>query len=74
MAKDEKWMSKAFTPANRGKLHRKLGIPQGQKIPADKLAKAAKSDDPSLRREVAAAKIGKRFAGKRHGSRSSSRR
>lgn len=28
-----------------GQLHRDLGVPQGQKIPAAKLASAAKRDD-----------------------------
>lgn len=28
---------------NKGSLHRQLGVPQGKKIPAGKLAKAAKS-------------------------------
>ena len=28
---------------NKGGLHRALGVPEGQKIPAKKLAKAAKS-------------------------------
>ena len=37
---DGHWMEKAFNPAHKGRLHRKLGVPQGQKIPAGKLAKA----------------------------------
>jgi len=41
---------------NKGKLHRKLGIPEGEKIPAKKLTKAAKSKSPALRKEVALAK------------------
>ena len=28
---------------NKGALHRKLGVPEGEKIPAKKLAKAAKA-------------------------------
>lgn len=31
-----------------GALHKELGIPEGQKIPAKKLAKAAHSDNPKL--------------------------
>lgn len=31
-----------------GALHRELGVPQGQKIPAGKIAKAAQSSDPKL--------------------------
>lgn len=35
-------MQKAFYK-NKGALHRELGVPEGKKIPAKKLAKAAKS-------------------------------
>jgi len=35
-----KWIQKAIK--QRGQLHRDLGVPQGQKIPASKLAAAAK--------------------------------
>lgn len=57
------WMQKAFSK-NPGKLHRRLGVPVGQKIPQEKLAQAAKSSDPSMRKEAALAKTGKRYAGK----------
>jgi len=33
----EKWMQEAFSK-NKGKLHRALGVPEGQKIPAGKLS------------------------------------
>lgn len=46
---------------NKGKLHRKLGVPEGEKIPAKKLAKAAKSKSPTLRKEVALAKTLKKL-------------
>lgn len=39
-----------------GKLHRELGVPLGEKIPAKKLKKAAKSKSPTIRKEVALAK------------------
>lgn len=52
----EKWIQKAVPKSSRGKLHRKLGVPEGEKIPAKKLAKAAKSKSPTLRKEVALAK------------------
>jgi len=39
-----------------GALHRKLGVPEGQKIPASKMAAAAKSSNPTTRRQVALAK------------------
>lgn len=38
----EKWIQKALPPSSKGKLHRKLGVPMGKKIPAKKLASAAK--------------------------------
>lgn len=73
MAEKKKWMQEAFGK-NPGKLHRRLGVAEGKKIPEEKLASAAKSKDPSLRKEVVLARTGKRFAGKRHKSRGSSRR
>jgi hypothetical protein len=41
---------------NKGALHRNLGVPEGQKIPAAKLAAGAKSKSPTVRKEVALAK------------------
>ena len=35
-----------------GALHRELGVPQGQKIPAAKLKAAANSKDPTLRKRA----------------------
>lgn len=46
---------------NKGALHRKLGVPAGQKIPAKKLASAAKSKNPKERKEAALAKTLKGF-------------
>ena len=37
---------------HKGALHRELGVPEGQKIPADKLAKAQHSSDPTTRRRA----------------------
>jgi hypothetical protein len=39
-----------------GALHRALGVPEGKKIPAKKLAKAARSDNPTMARRAALAK------------------
>lgn len=39
-----------------GALHKALGVPEGKKIPAKKLAKAAHSDNPTMRRRAALAK------------------
>lgn len=33
---------------HKGALHRELGVPEGQKIPAAKVAAAAKSSNPIL--------------------------
>jgi hypothetical protein len=38
----KKWIQNAIKPGKKGALHKQLGVPQGQKIPADKLAAAAK--------------------------------
>jgi hypothetical protein len=44
---------KPFKPGGqKGKLHRELGIPVGQKIPAARLAAAAKSKNPEIRRDA----------------------
>lgn len=39
----EKWIQKALPKSSKGKLHKKLGVPEDKKIPAKKLAKAAKA-------------------------------
>lgn len=46
---------------NKGALHRNLGVPQGEKIPAKKLASAAKSSNPTIAKEAALAKTLKSF-------------
>jgi len=55
-----KWVSKAFSK-NKGKLHRELGVPQGEKIPAKKLAKAAKAGG-SLGKEARLAETARHFS------------
>lgn len=62
--KGRKWMKRAFGK-HPGRLHRRLHVPEGERIPASKLRKAAHSSDPSLRKEAALAKTGKRFGGGR---------
>lgn len=49
---DNKWIQKAIPKSRKGALHRELGVPEGKKIPEKKLAKAAKSDNPRLRKQV----------------------
>lgn len=44
-----------------GALHSHLGVPQGQKIPAAKLAKATHSSNPTIKREADLAKTLKGF-------------
>ncbi len=39
-------------PANKGKLHAALGVKKGEKIPAAKIAKAAKSSNPVLKKRA----------------------
>jgi hypothetical protein len=48
----EKWIQKAIPESHKGKLHRNLGVPQGEKIPEKKLVKAEHSKNPTIRREA----------------------
>lgn len=45
-----------FPVKHPGALHKALGVKQGQKIPAKKLAKGAKSKSPHVRQMVRYAK------------------
>ena len=49
----------------KGKLHRELGIPEGQKIPHDRLNAATRSENPEVRRDAIRAKT---MEGWKHGS------
>lgn len=49
-----KWIQKAISKP--GALHRALHVPMGQKIPASKLAKAAKSGSSLMKKRVALAR------------------
>ena len=51
----KKWIANATK--NKGKLHRNLGVPEGEKIPAEKLAAAKHSKNPTIKREAALAHI-----------------
>lgn len=44
-----------------GALHRALHVPEGEKIPAKKMAKASHSENQKIRREVALAKTLKKL-------------
>lgn len=52
--KAKNWIAGATK--NKGALHKALGVPQGEKIPAAKLAKAAASKNPTMRKRAALAK------------------
>jgi hypothetical protein len=53
-ARKHQWVPKdKFRPGgDKGKLHRELGIPEGNKIPAERLAAATRSRDPEIRRDA----------------------
>lgn len=48
---------------NKGALHRSLHVPEGEKIPAKKLEKAAHSDNPTLARRATLAETLKKMHG-----------
>src|SRR5262245_56721080 len=54
-----KWMAGAVKKP--GALHRSLGVPQGEKIPAGKIEKASHSDNPTLRKRANLAKTFAKF-------------
>lgn len=53
---DKKWIQKALPKSSKGKLHKALGVPAGEKIPAKKLDKAANSSNPKIKKEAVLAK------------------
>lgn len=57
--KPKKWIQGAIK--HPGKLHRELGVPEGKKIPAKKLNKAAHSSNPVIKKEANLAKTLKGF-------------
>ena len=50
--KKKKWIKAAVPESHKGLLHKHLGIPEGEKIPADKLHAALNSSDPKIRHEA----------------------
>lgn len=56
-----KWIQNALPPSSKGKLHEKLGVPQGQKIPMKKIKKAEHSGNPTLSREAHLAETLRKF-------------
>ena len=61
--RDGKWMADAVK--SPGSLRKALHVKVGEKIPAKKLAKAAHSSNPKMRRRAALAKTFKKFGGKK---------
>lgn len=55
-------MAIQIKPSHKGLLHKKLGVPQGKKIPAARLEKAEHSKSPALRKEARFAKNAKKFS------------
>lgn len=50
----------------KGALHKELGVPEGEKIPKGKIAKAAHSDNPKLAKRARLAEtLGKMNKGKK---------
>ncbi len=54
--KPEKWAAEAFKPSHRGELHRALGVPEGEKIPASKMSSALHSKSSHVKHMAQAAK------------------
>ena len=61
--KKKHWVKKKdFHPGGeKGKLHRELGIPEGQKIPAGRLAAAAHSSNAEVKRDAIRAQTMKKW-------------
>ena len=53
------WIEKAV--GKSGSLHKQLGVPEGEKIPAKKMSKALKSSDPLEHKRAVLARTLSRF-------------
>ena len=49
---DKKWIQNAIKPNKKGALRKELGVKGDKDIPAKKLAKAAKSKNPVLKKRA----------------------
>lgn len=49
-------------PSHRGLLHKRLGVPQGQKISVGAMMKAKRSASPSLRKQANFALVARRWS------------
>lgn len=54
--KPDKWASEAFVPSHKGRLHRALGVPEGENIPAKKMASALHSKSSKIQHMAQAAR------------------
>jgi len=58
----KKWKTKDFHPGGeKGKLHREIGVPTDEKIPASKLHAAAHSSNPEIKRDAIRAETMKKW-------------
>jgi len=62
--KPERWMSEAFQPETKGALHRELGVPEDEPIPASKLA-IKPSDSPRTKKRKTLAKTASKISKKK---------
>lgn len=60
-AKKGMWIQDAINPSHKGKLHRELHVPMGEKIPSKKLMRAEHSRNPTIRKEANLAKTLRSF-------------
>jgi hypothetical protein len=58
---DNSWIKKAVPASHKGRLHKALGVPEGEKLPASKLASAANSSNPHMRKMANFAKTMKKL-------------
>ncbi|MHB1948827.1 MAG: hypothetical protein ACYCQI_12045 [Gammaproteobacteria bacterium] len=60
-ATNKKWIQTALKNLNKGQLHEELGLSPKTKIPPKMLAKAARSKNPTIRRQAILAETLHRF-------------
>ena len=59
--KSGNWIKNAINPDKKGSLHKTLGVPEGEKIPKEKLEKATRSKSPLTRKRANLAETLKGF-------------
>lgn len=53
--KSDKWIQKAIPKSHKGVLHKALDVPEGKKIPTEKIKKAEHSKNPKMRKRASLA-------------------